>query len=150
PKDRTGVLVGNTLTGEQMRLNTTRLRWPLVSRSIKEAADAEGLSSAATDALVDRAAESFKSMFPPMTEDFLAGNLSATIAGRICNYFDFHGGGVSLDAACASSMISVCSACDLLASGQLDIALAGGVDISLDPFELVGFSRAGALTREMI
>ncbi len=29
---------------------------------------------------------------------------------------------------------------------DLDLALAGGVDISLDPFEIIGFAKAGALT----
>ena len=32
----------------------------------------------------------------------------------------------------------------------MDLALAGGVDISLDPFELVGFSRAGALAKDQM
>ena len=38
----------------------------------------------------------------------------------------------------------------MLSSGDLDLALAGGVDISLDPFELVGFSRNGALSKDTI
>src|SRR5947209_9192729 len=83
-------------------------------------------------------------------EESLAGGLSNTIAGRICNHFDLHGGGYTLDGACASSLLAVANACSALTAGDLDIALAGGVDISLDPFELVGFSRAGAHTREMI
>jgi len=29
----------------------------------------------------------------------------------------------------------------------MNVALVGGIDISIDPFELVGFSRAGALSR---
>jgi enediyne polyketide synthase len=28
----------------------------------------------------------------------------------------------------------------------LDLAIVGGVDISLDPFELIGFAKTGALT----
>ena len=33
-----------------------------------------------------------------------------------------------------------------LAAGDLDLALAGGVDVSLDTFELIGFAKTGALT----
>ncbi|HEV3074086.1 MAG TPA: SDR family NAD(P)-dependent oxidoreductase, partial [Thermoanaerobaculia bacterium] len=47
--------------------------------------------------------------------------------------------------ACASSLLAVAQACSALAAGDLDVALAGGVDLSLDPFELIGFARAGAL-----
>ena len=32
----------------------------------------------------------------------------------------------------------------------MDLALAGGVDISLDPFELVGFAKAGALAKDQM
>lgn len=35
-----------------------------------------------------------------------------------------------------------------LIAGDLDVVLAGGVDLSLDPFELVGFAKAGALASE--
>ncbi len=40
---RTGVIVGNTLTGEHTRSNTMRLRWPFVRRALHVAAKAEGI-----------------------------------------------------------------------------------------------------------
>src|SRR4029077_4161897 len=78
----------------------------------------------------------YKAPFPATNEDSLAGGLSNTIAGRICNYFDFQGGGYTVDGACASSLLAVATACSALQSGDVDIAIAGGVDLSLDPFEL--------------
>ncbi|HEV7514843.1 MAG TPA: beta-ketoacyl synthase N-terminal-like domain-containing protein, partial [Thermoanaerobaculia bacterium] len=96
-------------------------------------------------AFLARLEASYKQPFAPMTEESLAGGLSNTIAGRICNHFDLQGGGYTVDGACASSLLAVAQACSALAAGDLDVALAGGVDLSLDPFELVGFSRAGAL-----
>ena len=40
--------------------------------------------------------------------------------------------------------------CNALADGQLDVAIAGGVDLSIDPFEVIGFAKTGALaTGEM-
>ena len=83
-----------------------------------------------------------------MGEETLAGGLANTIAGRICNYFDFQGGGFTVDGACASSLLAITQACGALAAGDLDVALAGGVDLSLDPFELVGFAKTRALTQE--
>src|SRR5438552_13281530 len=82
-----------------------------------------------------------------MNEQSLAGEPSNTIAGRSCNHFDLHGGGYTMDGACASSLLAVAHACSALLAGDLDVALAGGVDLSLDPFELVGFAKAGALAQ---
>jgi len=94
-----------------------------------------------------RLEEEYKAPFPPVGEESLAGALSNTIAGRICNYFHFGGGGYTVDGACSSSLLGVARACSALEAGELDAALAGGVDLSLDPFELVGFAKAGALAR---
>ena len=86
--------------------------------------------------------------FPPVNDETLAGGLSNTIAGRICNYFDLKGGGYTVDGACASSLLAVATACSALAAGDVEVALAGGVDLSLDPFELIGFSKVGALAAD--
>lgn len=147
PKDRTGVFIGNTCTGEGMRSNSLRLRWPVVERALAKAAELEGISSSDIAPFTRVTEDCYKSIFPDVNEDFVAGSISATIAGRICNYFDFHGGAFVIDGACASSLASVMTALNMLASRDLDLALAGGVDISLDPFELVGFSRNGALSK---
>ncbi|HVG22046.1 MAG TPA: type I polyketide synthase, partial [Blastocatellia bacterium] len=50
--------------------------------------------------------------------------------------------------ACASSLLAVATGCSALLSGDLEVALAGGVDLSIDPFELVGFAKAGALAAD--
>lgn len=147
PKDRTGVFIGNTCTGEDMRSNSLRLRWPVVRRAMAKAAESQGIASENLAPFMKATEDCYKSIFPEVNEDFVAGSISATIAGRICNYFDFHGGGFVVDGACASSLATVITAANLLSSNDLDLALAGGVDISLDPFELVGFSRNGALSK---
>lgn len=147
PRERTGVIVGNTLTGEQSRSRNLRVRWPFVERAIRAAAQSEGLNAVATNGLVSSTESCFKSVFPPVDEDTLAGSLSNTIAGRICNLLDLHGGGYTVDGACASSLLAVTNAANSLCNRDLDVALVGGVDISLDPFELVGFAKVGALSR---
>ncbi|RCJ30593.1 beta-ketoacyl synthase [Nostoc minutum NIES-26] len=146
PTERTGVILGNTLTGEQSRSQYMRLRWPFVRKALQAAANAKGMTVQNTEVLVETMEKYYKSVFAPITEDTLAGNLANTVAGRICNYFNFDGGGYVVDGACSSSLISVATACTQLATQELDIALAGGVDISLDTFELIGFAKAGALT----
>ncbi|MDA8242428.1 MAG: SDR family NAD(P)-dependent oxidoreductase [Nitrospiraceae bacterium] len=147
PCDRTGVILGNTLTGEYSRSQNMRLRWPYVGKILKAVAIEKGLSPDLTEDLLQTMEEYYKSAFAPITEDTLAGSLSNTIAGRICNFLDLHGGGYTVDGACSSSLIAVATAATALSNGTLDLAVAGGIDISLDTFELVGFSKTNALTR---
>ena len=144
PIERTGVLLGNTMTGEFSRSTNVRLRWPYVRRALVAAAEAKGLPSAVIDSLAETMEDYYKSVFSPITEDTLSGNLSNTIAGRICNFLNLHGGGYTVDGACSSSLIAVANAASALSNGDLDLAFAGGVDISLDTFELIGFAKTGA------
>lgn len=146
----TGVIIGNTLTGEFSRANLMRLRWPYVRRTVGAALREQGWDDTALTAFLDGLEARYKSAFPPIGEDTLAGGLANTIAGRICNHFDFKGGGFTVDGACSSSLLSVSTACDALAGGKMDVAVAGGVDLSIDPFEVIGFAKTGALaTGEM-
>src|SRR4051812_33139964 len=145
PRAETGVLVGNSLTGEFSRANLMRLRWPYVRRVLESALRDEGWSAEHRRDFLTALEARYKEPFPPVGEDSLAGGLSNTIAGRVCNHFHLQGGGYTVDGACASSLLAVANACSALDAGDLDAALAGGVDLSLDPFELVGFAKTGAL-----
>jgi enediyne polyketide synthase len=150
PHERTMVVVGNTLTGEFARANLLRLRWPFVRRMVAAALRDEGWGDDRLSGFLDELEPRYKHPFPPVDEDTLAGGLSNTIAGRICNHFDLQGGGYTVDGACSSSLLSVVTACRSLVDGEVDVAVAGGVDLSIDPFEIVGFAKAGALaTGEM-
>jgi len=148
PKTNTGVVIGNTLTGEFSRANLMRLRWPYVRRTVGAALREQGWDDQQLGVFLDRLEERYKTPFPPIDEDTLAGGLANTIAGRICNYFDFGGGGFTVDGACSSSLLSVATACNALTAGQIDAAIAGGVDLSIDPFEVVGFAKTGALAKK--
>lgn len=148
PRESTGVFLGNTLTGEFSRANSLRLRWPYVRRTLEAHLVNEEWSDERRDTFLRELEITYKQPFPAIGEDSLAGGLSNTIAGRICNYFDLKGGGYTVDGACASSLLAVANACSALTAGDIDVALAGAVDLSLDPFELVGFTAAGALAKD--
>ncbi|MGB5768445.1 MAG: beta-ketoacyl synthase N-terminal-like domain-containing protein, partial [Crocosphaera sp.] len=148
PNETTGVLLGNTLTGEFSRANTLRLRWPYVRRVVESQLINQGFASEEIQVFINKLEVKYKEPFEPIGEESLAGNLSNTIAGRICNHFNLKGGGYIIDGACSSSLLAVANACTQLLTGDLDVALAGGVDLSIDPFELVGFAKAGALAEK--
>ncbi|HUR19938.1 MAG TPA: beta-ketoacyl synthase N-terminal-like domain-containing protein, partial [Vicinamibacterales bacterium] len=150
PRESTGVVLGNTLTGEFSRANLMRLRWPYVRRVLDASLNEQGWTGEKRAEFLEALEAKYKAPFPAVGEETLAGGLSNTIAGRICNQFDFKGGGYTVDGACASSLLAVANACSSLAARDLDVALAGGVDLSLDPFEIIGFAKTGALAPELM
>jgi enediyne polyketide synthase len=93
PLQTTGVLVGNTLTGEYTRASGLRLRWPYVKRVLESTLDRHQVDCCGRETLIGDVERTFKAPFPLVGAESLAGWLSNTIAGRICNHFDLHGGG---------------------------------------------------------
>ncbi|HEV2243103.1 MAG TPA: polyketide synthase, partial [Streptosporangiaceae bacterium] len=146
-RSRTGVIIGNTLTGDASRAAAMRLRWPYVRRVLAESLAAGDIPRERAIPVLRHAAQRYLAPFPAITDETLSGSTSAGIASRICGYFGFRGGGYAVDGSHASSLLAVASACTALAAGDLDVALAGGVDLSLDPLELVGLAKTGVLAR---
>jgi len=145
--DATAVVVANTLTGEFSRAALMRGRWPFVSHCLHRALDNANPLPDARARIAADLEQIYKSAFPAPNEDSLAGGLSNTIAGRISNFHGLRGGAYTIDGACASSLLAVANACGLLCSGDASCAVVGGIDLSIDPFELIGFTRNGALAR---
>src|SRR5579859_3277268 len=147
PKQSTIVIIGNSLAGEFTRANLLRLRWPYVRRTLSSALAEIGWDDEKLAGFMTGFEQRYKSAFPPVDEDTLAGGLANTIAGRICNHFDLAGGGFTVDGACSSSLLSVVTACAALSDDAADAAVVGGVDLSIDPFEIIGFAKTGALAK---
>jgi enediyne polyketide synthase len=143
-RDRTGVIIGNTLGGEISRANALRVRWPYVRHVLTDALAAE-VPPGRAEAVLRRAEHGYLAPFPAIGPDTLAGSTPAGIAAAISGYFGFRGASHAVDAACSSSLQAVASACGALTAGDLDAVVTGGVDISLDPLELIGLAKAGVL-----
>ena len=143
-RDRAGVIIGNTLTGEVSRAAGLRTRWPFVRAVLTTALAAGDVPPADRARALGQATAAFAAV-PEISGETLAGSQSGAIADRICRHFGFRGGGQAVDTAHSSSLLAVASAAALLAAGELDFVLAGGVDISLDPFELGALAQAGVL-----
>lgn len=144
-RQRVSVVIGNTLTGEFSRAAQLRYRLPFLQRVVGEAMQYAGIDVETRARALAAVDDRISAQFCEPSDETLAGSLSNTIAGRVCNYFDFGGGGYTVDGACASSLLAITTGCRLLAAGEADVVIAGGVDLSLDPLELVGFARLGAL-----
>jgi enediyne polyketide synthase len=144
-RDRAGVFIGNTLTGDGSRANLLRLRWPYSRRVLADALFEAQAPPELANRVLEAAAARYLSPLPPVTEQTLAGATPGSIAATIGAHFGFSGGGFAIDTGGASSLSAVASACSALVSGELDVAMAGGVDVSLDPLDLVGLAKTGAL-----
>ena len=73
----------------------------------------------------------------------VTGNSYAIAAARIAYYLNLKGPAISVDTACSSSLVAVHLACQAILSGEIDIALAGGVSLWLTPDSYVAMSKAG-------
>ncbi|HKO54661.1 MAG TPA: type I polyketide synthase, partial [Thermoanaerobaculia bacterium] len=74
------------------------------------------------------------------------GSAMSILAARIAYFLNLQGPCVSIDTACSSSLVSVAQACDSLASGVSDLALAGGVYVMVGPEMHIKTSQAGMLS----
>ena len=62
----------------------------------------------------------------------LSGNPSS-IANRVSYFCNFHGPSVAIDTMCSSSLMAIHLACQSLQRGGCELAIAGGVNVSIHP-----------------
>jgi phthiocerol/phenolphthiocerol synthesis type-I polyketide synthase B len=74
------------------------------------------------------------------------GNPHSTAVGRIAYVLGLRGPAVAVDTACSSSLVAVHLACQSLRLRESDLALAGGVQLSLSPFAAIALSKWSALS----
>ncbi|HSZ78018.1 MAG TPA: type I polyketide synthase, partial [Chthoniobacterales bacterium] len=74
------------------------------------------------------------------------GQALSIVANRISYALGLHGPSIALDTACSSSLVSVHLACRSLQAGDATLALAGGVNMIIDPDTMVTLSKFGGLS----
>ncbi|QKO14574.1 Polyketide synthase PksN [Dickeya solani] len=58
-----------------------------------------------------------------------------SVANRVSHFFNFSGPSMALDTACSSSLTAIHIACHAIRSGDVPVAIAGGVNLSLHPYK---------------
>ncbi|WP_219510116.1 type I polyketide synthase [Nonomuraea ceibae] len=76
----------------------------------------------------------------------MSGMALSIAANRLSHAFDLRGPSMSIDTACSSALQAVERACRALADGSASTALAGGVNVLLNPMGFIGFSQAAMLS----
>jgi acyl transferase domain-containing protein/acyl carrier protein len=74
------------------------------------------------------------------------GTSSSLASGRIAYALGVHGPAVTVDTACSSGLSAIHAACRSLNDGESDLALAGGVSVSLEPRKSPSGSAQGMLS----
>ncbi|WP_217636936.1 SDR family NAD(P)-dependent oxidoreductase [Dendrosporobacter quercicolus] len=73
--------------------------------------------------------------FAPPTASF------ASIANRVSYFYNFHGPSIALDTMCSSSLTAIHLACHSIQRGDCEMAIAGGVNLSLHPNKYIQLSQ---------
>src|SRR5271157_5621227 len=74
------------------------------------------------------------------------GNAHSITVGRISYLLGLRGPAVAVDTACSSSLVAIHLACQSLRLRETDVALAGGVQLTLSPFTAIALSKWSALS----
>ncbi|MFI5493026.1 SDR family NAD(P)-dependent oxidoreductase [Actinoplanes sp. NPDC051859] len=90
--------------------------------------------------------EQLEGLLPTVTEDTFPGVLANVIAGRVANRLDLGGPNYTVDAACASSLAAMDSACKELIAGDSDLMICGGADLHNGINDYLMFTSAHALS----
>ncbi len=74
------------------------------------------------------------------------GRAHSLLPNRISYLLDLHGPSMPVETACSSALVAVDQAVSALRTGRCDMAIAGGVNLILNPYLSVSFDRAGMLS----
>ncbi|KAI6351269.1 hypothetical protein MCOR25_010037 [Pyricularia grisea] len=64
---------------------------------------------------------------------YILGNCEEMISNRVSHFFDIHGPSATVQTACSSSLVATHLACQSLHSGESEMAVAGGIGLTLTP-----------------
>ncbi|PPK67116.1 SDR family NAD(P)-dependent oxidoreductase [Actinokineospora auranticolor] len=78
----------------------------------------------------------------------LTGSSFATIANRVSYALDLSGPSIALDTMCSSSLTAIHLACQSLRRGETDLAIAGGVNVSVHPYKYAFLSQGRFLSSD--
>ncbi len=144
--DRTAVVLGNAMAGEQHYLTSMRVYFPEYAEELEGAPSFQSLSDELRAAIVAEMHDGVRRRFPHITEDTMPGELGNIIAGRVANLFNFHGPNFVVDAACASALAAIDAAIEGLEQGDYDAVLTGGIDANMGAPSFIKFCKIGALS----
>jgi acyl transferase domain-containing protein len=144
--ERTAVILGHALAGEQHDLTTLRAYFPEYGRELDECASFAALPASVRREITREWHARIGGRLPPITEDSMPGELANCLAGRIANLFNLRGPNFTCDAACASAMAAIRAAAEGLIEHDFDAVITGGIDRNMGAPTFIKFCKIGALS----
>ena len=110
----------------------------------------EDVAGSATGVFVGVSSHSYGALQLGMADTIgpytMTGSASGNIANRVSYFLDAHGPSLVVDTACSSALVAFDQACQSLRVGSSEVALVGGVNVMLNPYEFVGFAKGTMLS----
>ncbi|NNF35451.1 MAG: SDR family NAD(P)-dependent oxidoreductase [Saprospiraceae bacterium] len=145
-RDRTAVILGVAMGGDQHLYSATRIFYPEFEQIVANTSGFSGLPANVQKSMKQEMYAGMDNFFPGITEDTMPGELSNVVAGRIAALYNFHGPNYIADAACASAIAGITAAIEGLEEYDYDLVVTGGIDANMAPTTFVKFSKIGALS----
>ncbi len=82
----------------------------------------------------------------PIDQFSLIGGSRTILANRISYLFDWNGPSEVVDTACSSSLVSIHRAINAIRNGECNLAIAGGINIMIDPTPHISLNKVGMLS----
>ncbi len=140
PRNRIAVLISQN-SGEAAATLEDLIIRSAASRIVDSVTEAVGMSREQKKA----AEEAIKNGRLGIDDTTLLGRLNCTAGGFICNRYGIMGPSFAVSAACATALVALFNAIQLIRNGIIDAALVGGAEEPLTPMHFLEFSALGAL-----
>ncbi len=140
PRERIGVLISQNSGEAAATLEDVIIRGA-VSNIISSVQSVVPLEDDAARAIE----EAVKSGRMAIDDTTLLGRLNCTAGGFICKKYGFMGPSFAVSAACATALVALFSAYQMIRNGIIDAAVIGGAEEPLTPMHFLEFSALGAL-----
>jgi amino acid adenylation domain-containing protein len=126
-----------------------RLLMMHVWKAIEDAGySAQALSGSRTAIFVGTGGSGYESLYRrtnPAEGYSFTGFIPSIGPGRISYYLDLHGPSEPVETACSSSLVAIHRGILSILNDQCEMALAGGVNVIINPETQIGLSKAGML-----
>jgi NAD(P)-dependent dehydrogenase (short-subunit alcohol dehydrogenase family)/3-oxoacyl-(acyl-carrier-protein) synthase len=129
--ERTGVFIGHLGATRAAALYANRCYLDDVDAAIRDHPPAA--ASPLLEPLLAGFREEVRRLVPPSSEDAFPGMMPNVIPARVACAFDLRGPNMALDGGLASALVALETAAAYLAAGDVDLAVAGGVNGNTTP-----------------
>ncbi len=112
----------------------------------------ERLQASMTSVYIGISNDDYRLLHMPQTQAIDAysgtGTVHSFAANRISYLLDLRGPSLAVDATCASSLVAIHLACQSLAAGESDLAIAGAVNLILAPISMLATAKVVTLAAD--